>query len=138
VAGVVMVDPGTQFMADVVGPAVLATWDADNATVPDGGGEAVQLLDAIGQINAAPPMPHIPAVVLSADKPWRVDLLPPEATSDDMVTFQDWLASLDLLAADLDAEHVTATSSGHAIYLYNPALVVDAIRTVVDDARLAG
>jgi hypothetical protein len=52
-----------------------------------------------------------------------------------MVTFQDWLAALDLLAADLGARHITATNSGHAIYLYNPALVVDAIRGVVDDVR---
>ena len=71
----------------------------------------------------------------SADKPWRIDLLPPEATTQEMVTFDDWLASLDLLAGDLDAEHITETNSGHDIYLYRPALVVDAIRTVVDDVR---
>jgi pimeloyl-ACP methyl ester carboxylesterase len=138
VAGLVMVDPGTQFVADVVSPAALANWDAANAMTSDESPEGVQLIDAIEKINAAPALPPVPAVVLSADKPWRVDLLPPEAKSDEMVTFQDWLASLDLLAADLDAEHITVTNSGHAIYLYNPALVVDAIRTVVDDARLAG
>ena len=75
-------------------------------------------------------------MVLSADKPWRIDLLPPEATHDEMVTFQDWLTALDRLAVDLDADHVTATNSGHDIEAYNPALVVDAIRTVVDDVRL--
>ena len=40
-----------------------------------------------------------------------------------MVTFEDWLASLDLLAGDLDAVHITETGSGHDVYLYAPALV---------------
>ena len=43
--------------------------------------------------------------------------------------------ALDRLAADLDAEHITETNSGHAIYLYSPALVVDAIHEVVDAVR---
>jgi hypothetical protein len=32
--------------------------------------EAVELLDAIGRIEASPPLPERPAIVLSADKPW--------------------------------------------------------------------
>jgi hypothetical protein len=89
-------------------------------------------MDAFEQINAAPPLPAVPAVVLSADKPWRTDLLPPEATQGEMVTFADWLASLDRLATALGAENITQTDSGHDIYLYNPALVVDAVRGIVD------
>lgn len=135
VAGLVMVDTVTQLMKDVVSPAKLADWDATNAMISPQVREGVQLIDAFAQINAAPPLPDIPAVVLSADKPWRIDLLPPEAVTDDMVTFDDWLAALDLLAADLDAEHITTTDSGHDIYLYSPALVVDAIRDVVDTVR---
>ncbi len=137
VAGLVMVDPATQLMATVVSAAALANWDAANVATSDQVREGVQLVDACAQIDAAPPMPRIPAVVLSAGQPWRIDLLPPEATRDEMVTFQDWLTSLDRLAADLDAERVIATDSGHAIYLDKPALVVDAIRTIVDDVRLA-
>ena len=48
------------------------------------------------------------------------------------MTFDDWLAAHDLLAAELGAEHVTETDSGHDIYLYHPALVVEAIRRVVE------
>jgi hypothetical protein len=48
------------------------------------------------------------------------------------VTFADWLASLDRLATALGAENITQTDSGHDIYLYNPALVVDAVRGIVD------
>jgi hypothetical protein len=51
-----------------------------------------------------------------------------------MVTFADWLASLDRLAVALGAENITQTNSGHDIYLYNPALVVDAIQDVINDA----
>jgi hypothetical protein len=91
--------------------------------------------DAFAKINAAGPMPRVPAVVLSADKPWRVDLVPPEALQGEQVTFADWSAAQDELAAALGAEHVTATNSGHGVYLYSPAVVVDAIRAVVDDAR---
>ncbi|GAA2542800.1 hypothetical protein GCM10010409_16990 [Mycolicibacterium diernhoferi] len=44
-----------------------------------------------------------------ADKPWRTDLLPADATR---------------------GEQVTETHSGHDVYLYNPAVVVVAIRDV--------
>lgn len=135
VGGLVMVDTVTQLMEDVVSPAKLANWDSSNAMTSPQVREGVQLIDAFARINATPPLPDIPAVVLSADKPWRIDLLPPEALQDEMVTFEDWLTSLDRLAADLGAEHITRTDSGHDIYLYQPALVVDAIRSVVDDVR---
>ena len=133
VGGLVMVDTVTPRMADVVSPSKLANWDESNATTSPEVREGVHLIDAFAQIDAAPPMPDIPAIVLSADKPWRVDLLPPEAVTDDMVTFEDWLASQNLLAGDLDAVHITETDSGHDIYLYAPALVVDAVRQVVDE-----
>jgi pimeloyl-ACP methyl ester carboxylesterase len=119
IAGLVMVDPATELIADVVSPAALANWDAANAMTSDQVREGVHLIDAFAKIDAAPPMPDVPAVVLSADKPWRTDLLPPEAAQQAMVTFQDWLAALDRLASDLHADHITATDSGHAISLYN-------------------
>ena len=135
VHGLVMVDAASQLMADVVSPATLADWNATNAATSSQLREGVQLLDAFRQINAAPALPKVPAVVLSADKPWRTDLLPPEARKKDMVTFADWLAAQDRLATELDAVHVTKTNSGHGIYLYSPALVVDAIHEVVDEVR---
>jgi len=74
-------------------------------------------------------------VVLSADKPFRTDLLPAEVAAVQTVTFPQWLAAQDLLAEQLGAEHITATGSGHAIYLYDPGLVTDRIRGIVDDVR---
>lgn len=138
VAGLVMVDAASPWMAEVADPAALRNWDEDNATTSAQVREGVELLDAFAKIAAAPPIPKVPAVVLVADKPWRTDLLPPDLQERESVTFDDWQAQLDRLATELDAEKVTATSSGHDIYLYNPSVVVDAIRLVVDDARGAG
>ncbi len=77
----------------------------------------------------------LPAAVLSADKPWRTDLLAAEATGCEQVTFADWLAGQQRLAAALSVEQIAETHSGHDIYLYTPALVVDAIMEIVDDVH---
>ena len=135
VGGLVMMDTVTPLMEDVTSAERLVTWDATNATTSPQVREGVKLIDAFEKINAAPPLPELPAVVLSADKPWRTDLLPAEATTHETVTFVEWLASLNLLAKDLGAEHVTHTDSGHDIYLYNPTLVTGEIRDVVNDVR---
>lgn len=135
VGGLVMVDAGSTLIADVTSGRRLVNWDAGNAITSPGQREGVKLVDAFEKIDAAPPLPPLPAVVLSADKPFRTDLLPAEVAAIETVTFQQWLAAQDLLAGQLDAEHITATGSGHAIYLYNPGLVADRIRGIVDDVR---
>jgi len=137
VSGLVMVDTVSQLMAQVVAPTALRNWDSDNATTSPQVREGVQLLDAFRQIDAAPPVPKVPAVVLAADKPWRTDLLPAELRDRESVTFANWLAQLDRLATALDAEKVTDTHSGHDIYLYNPSIVVDAIQLVANEVRTA-
>ena len=93
------------------------------------------LTDAFAKIDAASPLRALPAVVLSADKPWQPSSATMESQKAAGVTFADWEASGDLLAKNLNAKHVTKTRSGHAIYAYSPQLVVDAIREVVDAVR---
>jgi pimeloyl-ACP methyl ester carboxylesterase len=135
VAGLVMVDTVTELMQRIVSPEALAKWDEVNRRSSSGAQEGVMLIDAFAKIDAASPLRALPAVVLSADKPWQ----PPSATKESQkaagVTFADWEASEDLLATTLNAKHVTKTRSGHAIYAYSPQLVIDAIREVVDAAR---
>ena len=132
VAGLVMVDAVTERMTDVASPGAVKTWDASNAQTSPESREGVRLLDAFEKIEAAAPPRAVPAVVLSADKPWRVDLLPPEAKKGEQVTFDDWLESQQRLSETLGArEYITNTDSGHDIYLYQPRMVVDAIRDVV-------
>ncbi|WP_048862074.1 alpha/beta fold hydrolase, partial [Acidisphaera rubrifaciens] len=137
IAGLVMVDGATERMREVLGPAKLARWDASNRVSSPAIPEAVELADAFETIGAAPPVPLCPAVVLSAGKPWPP--APPDppgsARGDASATFADWQAAQDLLAASLKARHVTVPTSGHAMYLYEPQLVADAIRDTVREAR---
>ena len=134
VAGLVMVDAASELIADVLDPAVMASWDQTNQATSPQVPEGVQLADAFAQIDAAPAMPKVPAIVLTADKAYRTDLVPPTVAAE-LPTFADWLDAQALLAAALGAEHITATASGHNVYLYSPAIVVDAVRDVVDEAR---
>ena len=90
------------------------------------------LIDAFEKIDAASPLRALPAVVLSSDKPWQPPWAAKESQMAAGITFADWEASEDLLAASLNAKHVAKTRSGHAIYAYSPQLVIDAIHEVVD------
>jgi pimeloyl-ACP methyl ester carboxylesterase len=132
VAGLVMVDAATELIGDILSPTALANWDTTNRVPPSPMREAVEVVDAFARINAAPPMPKVPAIVLTADKPYRIDLLPPEIAGEESLTFADWLASQQRLASALGAPQIAKTNSGHHIYLYAPALVVDAIRGIVE------
>jgi pimeloyl-ACP methyl ester carboxylesterase len=135
VGGLVMVDAASPLVADVTDGRRLVNWDAANATTSPQSREGVKLVDAFEQIDAAGPLSPMPAVVLSADKPWRTDLMPADVAAIPTVTFAQWTAAQDLLAGQLGARHIAATASGHDIYLYQPALVTDQIRRIVDDVR---
>ena len=134
VGGLVMVDAASSDIEHAVSPAKLRVWDQIHRTTSPGLPEGVEVLDAMARLDAAPPPTQIPTVVLSADKPYPV-LPPGSGDPEASVTFADWIAAQDLLAARLGAEHVTATNSGHHVYLYSPRLVIKAIREVVADVR---
>ena len=129
VGGLVMVDAVSSDIEQAATASKLARWDElHRSTAP--GTEGVEVLDALARLDAVPALRRLPAVVLSADKPYRTDLLPPEDV-EASVTFTDWRDQQERLAARLGAEHVTTTNSGHHVYLYSPQLVIDAIREVV-------
>src|SRR5829696_86098 len=104
VSGLVMEDTVNEFDLLTTTREEFTNWDKLNSTT-DGKVEAVKLVDAMDKISAAPLMPEMPAIVLSADKPWN-----PEAVEAQMKefgplpTFQDTLAAQDLLAKSLDAK----------------------------------
>ena len=135
VAGLVMVDTVSEVMQDLVSPGALDWWDAVNAATNDVVREGVMIKDAFARINAAGPMPRVPAIVLVADKPFRVDLIPPELLQGEHTTFADWQAMVNQLGVNLGAKTITKTDSGHNIYLYNPKLVIDSIDQIVTDVR---
>jgi pimeloyl-ACP methyl ester carboxylesterase len=135
VEGMVMVDAATPLIRQVASPEAVATWDALNQRSVPEAPEAVMLLDAFRKIDAAAPQRPMPAVVLRSDKPWQPPSTPTEQLAAGGVTFAEWQASEERLAASLDARLITETRSGHNIYAYAPALVVDAIHAVVDAVR---
>jgi pimeloyl-ACP methyl ester carboxylesterase len=135
VAGLVMVDTVSEVMEDLVSPGALEWRDKVNAATNDVVREGVMVKDAFAQINAAGPMPKVPSIVLVADKPFRVDLIPPELLQGEHTTFADWVAMVNQLGVNLGAKTITKTDSGHNIYLYNPQLVIDSIDEIVDDVR---
>ena len=77
-----------------------------------------------------PEVGGIPAVVLSADECWFVF-----PDFDAQETCSAWNAAQNQLAANLDAEHITDTNSGHFIQGENPKLVIGTVREVVGAAR---
>jgi len=127
VSGLVLVDPASEFLQDTLTPA---QWDAfvrlgTQPREPEGI-EAPDYGSSVPALRAAPPVRGIPSVVLTSDKCF--ELLPDERTC------QAWREAQDLLAAHLDAEHITRTDSGHPIQIENPELVIDSVREVVEAA----
>ena len=131
VSGLVTVDGASVFLRDTLTPAQWTDWmqkiEAMDSTT---GSEVPDYESSLDEIGAAPAMPHpLPATVLSSDIPWDLQV------GDSGSTWPAWLEAQDLLAADLRAEHVTDTDSGHGIAIEQPQLVSAAIREVVDQAR---
>jgi pimeloyl-ACP methyl ester carboxylesterase len=92
-------------------------------------GPAIEASAAL--LRAAPPLPDIPLVVLTAH--YRVT--PPRGLTVEQME-QVWMGLQRELAALLpESKHVIAEQSGHFIMLDQPELVTNAIQEVVDAAR---
>jgi pimeloyl-ACP methyl ester carboxylesterase len=133
VAGVVMVDPASEFLLSLGSPAQNAAFERDGMAPPERGGEGVLFDDAVARIRAAPPLPQVPAIVLSADK-----FQPPEVLTPDNYTLAQIHAANAMLAAALGTTNVLANGSGHNMMLYQPKFVADNIIDVVEQVRLEG
>ena len=129
VSGVVLVDPGSQYLQTALPPDVWSKWMADIAAAGTANpeSEAPVYPTSIDALEATPPRPAgIPVVVLSADRPF--DYL---GIGDADAYWPNWLEAATLLAASFAAPHVTETASGHFVANENPALVVDQICAMV-------
>lgn len=129
VAGLVFVDGASDFFKDTLTPEQWAAWMQLIATSTAAGGEAPDYESSVAAIRAAPPLPDVPAAVLTADKAWDLPL------GDAGPTWPAWLAAQDQLTKLLHAKHITKTNSSHGIAVENPRVVVKAIRDVVEAAR---
>jgi pimeloyl-ACP methyl ester carboxylesterase len=132
VSGLVTVDGASQFLRDTLTPEQWSDWMRKiEAMDPTSTGREVPDYEAsVDEIRAAPAMPHpLPAVVLTADKPWDLQVGNSGSTGPAL------LAAQDRLAGELHARHITDTDSGHGINVEQPQLLSNAIREVVDQTR---
>jgi pimeloyl-ACP methyl ester carboxylesterase len=129
VSGMVFTEPTSEFLLSLGRPDQNATFDADGQTV-EPGEEAILAKDAFDRIAAAPPLPRVPAIVLSADK-----FPAPSALKPDNYTQAQVHQANDLLAAALGTTNVIVPGTGHNQMLYQPQAIADQIVTIVDDVR---
>lgn len=128
--GIVLLDAASAYLEETFTPEQWSGWMAAIAAAHDNepGAESPDYPPSIDELKTAGAMPGVPAVVLSSDHPWDLAVTPGEST------WPAWTRAQQLLAASLDAEHITDTDSGHGLAVEQPALVASAIRRVVDRA----
>ncbi|MGA9278789.1 alpha/beta fold hydrolase, partial [Ilumatobacter sp.] len=132
VAGLVLIDPASQFMEPTMGASAWDRYVEAALGSPTNGRESIDLVASNAAIEALPPLPPMPVVVLSSDQPWFI--LP----FGDDGTLIDYSAALleshTLLSTSLDATHITETNSAHGIYLENAPVVNEQICSVIRPA----
>jgi pimeloyl-ACP methyl ester carboxylesterase len=143
VAGMVLIDAWQEDLAFILGPVQWAAY-VDLATPPppgldrytdlenvDFGGASARLREAV----EAAPVRRMPLYVISRGKP--VPLPTGASAAFSAKAFEAaWREGQRRLAAlQPDAQHQTAEESDHYIQIEQPALVVEAIRAVVDAVR---
>lgn len=132
VAGLVFVEPTSEFLPGLGTPAQNAAFSAD---VRDRGpdGEGVLAEQSFAQVASAPPLPRVPAAVLNADR-----FPPPDQLTPDNYTQDQVRSANEMLATALGAAAQVVPGSGHNVMLYQPAAVADAVLRVVDAVRAGG
>ncbi|HEX4220133.1 MAG TPA: alpha/beta hydrolase [Acidimicrobiales bacterium] len=147
VSGLVLVDTLTELMYPALGSIAnqLLWLRLNNNYSPELDRfhqERTDLLASFNELESAPAVRPIPALVLSADQPFDFKALVEQGVlpSGTPVEFGStvWQAveiGQQKLAALLDAEQITDTASGHYIHLTQPQLVINSIRHVYDQVH---
>lgn len=129
VSGLVFSEPTSEFLVSLGRPDQNAAFNTDGQNKPPGG-EAILPDDAFATIAAAPPLPRVPAIVLSADK-----FAAPKNLKPDNYTQAQIHQANDMLAAALATTNVIIPGTGHNQMLFEPKAIADEIVTVVDEVR---
>ena len=143
VVGLVLVDAWSEALPELLGPEQWAAYEALAAPPPPGLESYADLeqidfgaaSDALRESAAVRPLPTMPLVVISRGKPVA---LPPDVPSDfSPDDFERaWSeAQAGLAALVPNARHEIATESDHYVQVEQPALVIAAVRKVVDAVR---
>ncbi len=129
VSGMVFSEPTSEFLWSLGRPDQNAAFNTDGqAGAP--GEEAILAEDAFATLAAAPPLPRVPAIVLSGDK-----FVAPENLKPDNYTQAQIHQANDMLAAALGTTNVIIPGTGHNQMLYEPQAIADQIVSVVDEVR---
>jgi pimeloyl-ACP methyl ester carboxylesterase len=142
VVGTVLTDASNEYYRDALTPeqwAIAGKIDPPDIDYPEVERVNVDVVyDAVKRAVAAQPLHDLPLVVLARGSE---DELPPEFAAKFPPGLLDasaaaWRASQTRLAALVpDARLVIATDSGHYVQADQPALVIEAIRQVVEGVR---
>ncbi len=147
VAGLVLIDTLTELLFDSFTPEQQEMWlrmhniyapELDQYTVQ----ERVDFKPSFEQLRAAPAPREIPVSILVADTPFDIKalidqgLIPKDTPIDfgDLI-FKTHLSSQRRLAKLLHAKIMTETHAGHNIHTEQPQIVVEAIRSIVEQVR---
>jgi len=129
VAGLVLVDPASEFLKTSLTPAQWETYiKATKKLIESNDLEAPDHERSLDLLHGTPRLRTMPVVVLTSDK--RFDF-----GAGGAETWPAWRTAQDRLAKVLNAKHVSDTNSGHAIQMEQPQLVIDAIREVIEAVR---
>ncbi len=132
VAGLVLVDPASQFMEAAMGPAAWDQYVQAALSRAATGAETIDPAASNVAVDGLPDLPPIPVVVLSSDQPW---FILPFGVDGALVDYSNaLLESQTLLATSLDATHITRTNSAHDIYIENAPVVNEQICAVIGPA----
>ena len=129
VSGLVFSEPTSEFLLSLGRPDQNAAFNSDGQNKPPGE-EAILPDNAFAAIAAAPPLPRVPAIVLSADM-----FAAPKNLKPDNYTQAQIHQANDMLAAALGTTNVIIPGTGHNQMLYQPQAIADEIVTVVDEVR---
>ncbi len=143
VAGLVLVDALSEDLPNGLTPTQQALFEAINTPPPDTDAEVLDLQATFQQLRESPPVPPVPMIVLTADRPQLTAevLASGQLPAGVDQEFADALWAAQLAAQDElakmfpGAEHITNTNSTHYIHNEQPQLVIDSIRQVVDADR---
>lgn len=130
VSGLVFVEPTSEFLPSIGSPSQNAAFYGSGRDGKGPGAEGVWFEDAFAAVASAPPLPRVPAAVLSGDR-----FPPPGQLTPDTYTQAQIHHANDLLAAELGATNAVVGGSGHNMMLYQPKAVADTIIGVVDQVR---
>ena len=120
VEGIVLLDSASEVLKTTLSPEQWAAWMAVvDGSIDDVGSEVPAYEPSIAELQRTPALAAIPAIVMSSDLPWDLQVTPGEST------WPGWVVAQADLALSLDAEHITDTDSGHGIPVEQPALVTD-------------